>query len=133
MKTTIVLLLSVLLAACSTPGDLKSNNPEPAVFSVKAGYQTVLKRMVDQHRECAGGPLLPIGQLINDVQHYPDLRQATIVRGASGFGTQTHQVIEIRETAPNQTEVKLYQRWDGLRAKLGALYERWANGGGGCE
>lgn len=131
MKTTLMFFLAVLLAACSTPGDLKAGNPEPAVFKVKAGYQLVLKRLVDQYAECAGGPILPIGQVINDVQNYADLRQATITRGASGFGTQTHQVIEIRETAPNETEVKLYQRF--AVAKFGALYERWSNGGSGCE
>ena len=131
MKTTLILLLATLLTACSTPGDLKAGNPEPAVFKVKAGYQLVLKRIVDQHRECDGGPLLPVGQIINDVQNYPDLRTATIVRGASGFGTQTHQVIEIRQTVGDETEVKVFQRY--RIAQAGVLYTRWANGGKGCE
>lgn len=76
-------------------------------------------------------PLLPIGQVINDVQHYPDLRMATIIRGASGFGTQTHQVFDIKETAQNTTEVTFRQRF--ALAKFAAFYERIANGGVGCE
>lgn len=130
MKTIITLFLAALLAACSTPSDLKTNTP--SVFTVKTGYQLVLKRFNDQHMECAPLVLMPIGQLINDVQNYPDLRMATIVRGASGIGTQTHMVIEIRETAPNETEVKLY-RGEPLQSKLAVVYERWANGGKGCD
>ena len=133
MRMTITIFLAALLAACSTPGDLKTNNPEPAVFNVKVGYQLVLKRFNEQRKECAPVVLVPIGQSINDVQNYPDLRMATIVSGASGIGTQTHQVIEISETAPNETEVRLYERWPGLKAKHAVVYERWANGGKGCE
>lgn len=130
-RNILALALVFGLVACSTPGELKANNPVPAIFQVKAGYQLVLKRLVDQNNECATGPMLPIGQGINDVQNYPDLRQATIVRGTSGFGTQTNQLIEIKETVSNETEVKLYQRF--RLAKVGDLYERWANGGTGCE
>lgn len=131
MKVVISLLLAACLVACSTPSELKANNPEPASFKVKAGYQTVLKRIVEQHRECDSSPLLPIGQVINDVQNYPDLRSATIVRGSSGIGTQTGQVIEIAETVPGESDVKVYQRSGIPRAR--ALYERWANGGTGCD
>ena len=131
MKNLFLTLAALALSACSTPADLKRNNPEAAVFTVNAGYQTVLKRIVDQHRECDMVPILPIGQAINDVQNYTDLRTAIITRGASGVGTQTHQVIEITETAPGKTEVKLFQRF--RVAHWGKVYERWANGGTGCD
>lgn len=129
MKRLFLVLAVVLLAACSTPNDLKRDYP-PVSFKVQSGYQLVLKRLVDQHQECTSGPLLPIGQVINDMQHYPDLRMATIVRGASGFGSQTHQVFEIRETAPNETTVSFTQRF--AVAKFAAFYERVANGDKGC-
>lgn len=111
------------------PGDLKAGY-EPAVFTVNVGYQQVLKRFVDQHRECDLVPLLPLGTAINDVQNYSDMRMAVITRGASGVGTQTHQVIELRETAPGQTEVKLYQRF--RVAHFGEVYKGWALGGTAC-
>lgn len=123
-------VIVLLLAGCSTPEDLKRDY-QPYDFKVNAGYQLVLKRLVERYRECAASPLLPIGQVINDVQNYPDLRSATIVRGASGFGTQTHQVFDIRETGPGRTEVRFTQRF--AVAKFGALYEKWANGEGGCD
>lgn len=130
MKILFWVLVVFLLSACSTPSDLKRDYPSVS-FKVQAGYQLVLKRLVDNNQECTSGPILPIGQVINDVQHYPDLRTATIVRGASGFGSQTHQVFEIRETAPNETEVSFTQRF--AISKFGAFYERVANGGKGCE
>lgn len=130
MKNSISALFAVLLlAGCSTPSDLKRDHP-PVTFKVKANYQLVLKRLVDRNQECTSGPVIPIGQVINDVQHYPDLRSATIVRGASGFGSQTHQVFEIKETAPGETEVQFTQRF---RVEAwAAYYERVANGGDGC-
>lgn len=129
MEKLMLLLAAGVLAGCSTPGDLKAGN-EPAVFSVDVGYQQVLKRFVDQHRECDASPLLPLGTVINDVQNYSDMRMATITRGASGVGTQTHQVIELRETAPGRTEVKLYQRF--RVAHFAEVYKGWASGGTTC-
>ena len=129
-KILVIMAAAFVLAACSTPADLRRNHP-PITFTVKANYQLVLKRLVDRNQECTSGPLLPIGQVINDVQHYPDLRAATIVRGASGFGSQTHQVFDIKETAPGETEVSFTQRFR-IEA-WAAYYERVANGGGGCE
>jgi hypothetical protein len=73
---------------------------------------------------------LPIGQVINEVQNYPDLRMATIVRGASGVGSQTHQVFEIKETAANTTVVSFTQRF--AIQKFADFYERIANGATGC-
>lgn len=130
MRAIYLCACALLMAACSTPDDLRRDYP-PAVFKVQAGYQLVLKRLVEQYQECAAGPLLPIGQAINEVQNYPDLRTATIVRGASGFGSQTHQVFEVKETAPNETQVTFRQRF--ALAKWAAMYERWANGARGCE
>jgi len=120
---------AVLVVGCSTPADLKADRA-PAVFTVPVGYQLVLKRLVEQHQLCAMVPLLPIGQMINDVQNYPDLRMATITRGASGIGTQTHQVLELREVGAGQTEVKLYQRF--APEKFAKAYERNALGENVC-
>lgn len=128
-KQLSILALAAALTGCSTPGDLKRDYP-PVTFKADAGYQLVLKRLVDRHQECAMAPLLPLGQVINDVQNYPDLRSATIIRGASGIGSQTNQVFEIRETGPNQTEVSFTQRF--RVEHFAAYYERVANGGAGC-
>lgn len=125
MKMFAILFLLVLITGCSTPQDLKGGYT-PAEFKVKAGYQLVLKRFVDQHAECESGGLVLIGSVVNQVQNYPDLRFASITRGMTGIGTQIYQLIEIKEIAPNETEVKLYQRF--TVAKFGLIYERWANG-----
>ena len=125
----LVAVAVAVLAGCSTPADLKADRA-PTVFTVPVGYQLVLKRLVEQHQVCAMVPLIPIGQVINDVQNYPDLRMATITRGASGIGTQTTQVLELREVGAGQTEVKLYQRF--APEKFAKAYERNALGENVC-
>jgi hypothetical protein len=131
MKYVIAACVLAALGGCATsPQGMRSDESARRVFLVGANYQLVLKRLVENHAECASGPLLPIGQVINDVQNYPDLRAATIVRGASGFGTQTHQVFDIKETGPNQTEVSF---WMKMRTDHWAReYQRIAEGGKGC-
>lgn len=123
--------VAVVLAGCaSSPQGLRADSEAKRTFLVDASYQLVLKRLVDNHAECTSGPLLPIGQVVNDVQNYPDLRSATIVRGAMGFGTQIHQVLDIKETAPGQTEVAF---WMKLRTDYWAnFYRSIAQGGSGC-
>jgi hypothetical protein len=121
---------AVLVGCATSPQGMRSDDEAKRVFTVAAPYQLVLKRLVENHAECASGPLLPIGQVINDVQNYPDLRSATIVRGASGFGTQTHQVFDIRELTGNKTEVSF---WMKIRTDHWAHeYQRIAEGGKGC-
>ena len=126
-----VIGLAALASGCATsPQGMREDLASRRVFTVQEGYQLVLKRLVDNHQKCAMGPLLPIGQVINDVQNYPDLRMATIVRGASGFGSQTHQVFDIKETAPNRTEVSF---WMKMRTDHWAReYQRVAEGSTSC-
>lgn len=92
-----VLAIFVFLTGCaSTPQGLKDDQEAKRAFVVPENYQLVLKRIVEQNQECRAQPLLPIGQVIFDVQHYPDLKEATISSGASGFGTQIYEVINIQ-------------------------------------
>jgi hypothetical protein len=98
-------------------------------FEVNQPYQLTLKRIVDADQECTSGPLLPVGQVINDVQHYPDLREAKIVQGASGFGKQIYRVIAISEV-DGKSKVTLYakmRRDDQLK-----ILQRWASGDKTC-
>ncbi|WP_208800379.1 hypothetical protein ACCQ13_14840 [Xanthomonas sp. NCPPB 1638] len=127
----IVLLAAAVISGCATsPKGLEK--PEfSSTFTVDAPYQLVLKRIVEADRECRPTQLVPIGQVINDVHNYPDLREAKIVQGASGVGTQIYVVISIKELQSNHSEVTLYART--ARAKQSARLQRWAEGGGGCE
>lgn len=76
--------IAITLTACtSTPTDLMSRDSSiKRAFEIDASYQVVLKRLVDQHRECTSGPFLPFGQSIFDAHNYTDLKTATIVHGA---------------------------------------------------
>lgn len=123
--------MAAVLAGCaSTPGGMRTDADAKRVAMVEANYQLVLKRLVDHWAECGPQPVLPIGQAINDVQHYPDLRQASIVRGGQGFGTQILHVIDLRETAPGRTEMVTYTKvaTDTFAARM----MRVAGGASGC-
>lgn len=102
--------LLVLVGCASTPGGLRNDPEARRVMVLDVGYQTVLKRLVDWQAECVAGPLVPIGQVINDVQHYPDTRSASIVRGAMGMGTQIFEVIDLREISPGKTEMTFFAK-----------------------
>ena len=123
-------LVAALTGCAATPGSLKSDPSILRTFDVDAGYQIVLKRLVDQHRECTGGPLLPIGQVIFDVQNYTELKTATITHGASGFGTQIHLLTEITEPAPNKAHVKVWSYF--ATDRVVARIRKTAEGVEGC-
>ena len=121
----------LVLAGCaSTPDGLRADASAKRVVVLSVGYQTVLKRLVDHHRNCVAGPLLPIGSAINDVDHYPDLRMATIVRGAQGFGRDIFQVYDLVEVAPGSTRLTMYFPLGTDRQA--ALAKRVAEGDGAC-
>lgn len=124
--------IALALGGCaSTPGGMRDDPSVKRVVVLDLGYQTVLKRLVDWWGECGGSSMLPIGQLINDVQHYPDLRQATIVRGATGVGTQIHGVIDLREVGAGKTEMTTYYK---IRPDANAAQQRKAaEGSRSCE
>ncbi|HIE1100622.1 MULTISPECIES: hypothetical protein [Stenotrophomonas] len=124
------LVIAALLAGCATsPKGLE--RPEYAsAFTVDQGYQLTLKQIVAAIEECRPVQLLPVGQLINDVQNYSDLKEARIVQGASGVGTQIYKVIVLKEVE-QATTVTLYTR---MRAgeELEKL-KKWAMGSTDCR
>ena len=130
MRTLSILIFAALVAGCSsTPQGLEQ--PEFATsFRVDQPYQLTLKNIVDGDNACRSGPLLPVGQVINDVQHYPDLREAKIVQGASGIGRQIYRVISISEPAPGQSQVTIYAKHHG--DKIAGQYRAWAGGSTDC-
>jgi hypothetical protein len=122
--------LIALTACATTPGGLE--RPEYATaFEVAIPYQLALKNIVDADRECQQGPLLPIGQVIDDVQNYPDLGEAKIVKGSSGFGTQIYQVITVKAHGDSSAEVTLFSK--AHREKFAARLKRWAGGDKNCD
>lgn len=125
------LILCMVLAGCATsPANLQQ--PENAAsFTLAQPYQLTLKRIVEADGECQAVQLVPLGQTINDVQHYPDLREARIVKGASGVGRQIYQVIEVREPPQGGSEVTLYTKLH--RGKFLARLQRWATGDPACD
>ncbi|MDX9688803.1 hypothetical protein [Halopseudomonas formosensis] len=129
MKKIVLFAVLVVLSACATsPQGLE--RPEYATtFQLDQGYQLSLKNIVDGDEECRRGPLLPVGQVINDVHHYPDLREAKIVQGASGFGRQIYRVISVRGVDAG-TEVTVYAKHHG--AKIAEQYALWARGNRDC-
>lgn len=125
------LVFGMFASGCaSTPQGLKNDNEAKRTFEVAESYQTVLKRVVEQNLECRVQTLLPIGQVIFDVQHYPDLREATISSGISGIGTQIHHVISIQGPSAGKTSITT---WTNIRPDRFAKHiEKIALGGKGC-
>lgn len=121
---------TVLLAGCaSSPQGLEQ--PEYAsTFTLDQGYQLTLKHIVAAMGECRPVSLLPVGQAINDVQNYNDLKEARIVQGASGVGTQIYKVIVLKEVE-GVTTVTLYTKMHAAE-ELGKL-KKWALGGTACS
>lgn len=128
-----LILVAVLgLAGCaSTPGGLaQPGNAE--VFELDMGYQEALRNIAAGTRECGPVQILPLGQQINDTQHYPDLREGRITLGAAGVGTQITQVVDVREVAPGRTQVTVYAKHPRTRAAYVAHARRWATGDLSC-
>ena len=124
-------LVSALAGCASTPGGLAQPENE-ITFEVPMGYQEVLRNIAAGTRECAPVQLLPLGQQINDVQHYPDMRQGRITMGASGVGTQIYQVIDVLETQPGRTKVSVFAKNGRARDTFSARARRWAEGDMAC-
>lgn len=118
-----------MLAACATTPANMEQPENAASFTVDQPYQLTLKRIVEADDNCRVGPLLPVGQVINDVQNYPDLREARIVQGSSGVGRQIHEVTTVKEIN-GQSVVTVYTKM--RRAKRAATLERWAAGDPTC-
>ena len=132
MRKSMMIAALALSGCASTPGGLQK--PEYATtFTIDAGYQQVLKNIADGTRECPPFQMLPIGQQINDVQHYPDLREGKITLGSSGIGTQIIQVIEVRESQPGKAQVTVYTKAAASRATYVANAKRWASGDFLCK
>ncbi|WP_426800997.1 hypothetical protein [Xanthomonas campestris] len=130
MKRIACIALLILTSCASSPKGLEK--PEFASsFVVDTSYQLALKRIVEADGECRPKPLVPVGQTINDVQNYPDLREAKIVQGASGVGTQIYTVITIKEIETGRTEVTLYAK--ATRERQVVRLKRWVEGGSGCK
>jgi hypothetical protein len=130
---SIAIALSTImgLAACATsPANLKQPEYRSSV-TVPQPYQLALKRIVEGDRECAPAQLVPIGQVISDVQNYPDLRMGTITKGASGVGTQIYQVIEVHEVDAGTAEIILFTKAN--RDKFLRRLERWSTGDTSCK
>lgn len=130
VRTALALCALVCAGCASTPGGMRGDPDAKRVMVIEAGYQVVLKRLVDWNAECVGGPVAPIGQVINDVQHYPDMRTASIVRGAMGVGTQIFEVIDLREISPGRTEMTFYAK--ASTDTRAAAKRRIAEGAGRC-
>ncbi|MCD9046791.1 hypothetical protein [Luteimonas sp. MHLX1A] len=113
----------VLLSGCAmSPQGLE--RPEFAsVFLVDQPYQLTLKNIVESEQSCRRAPLVPLGGAIDDVHHYPDLREAKIVYGAEGFGRQIYQVTHINEV-DGGSQVTVYAR--SALDKRTNLMRRWA-------
>lgn len=129
MRRLSVVIAALLVGCATSPKGLE--RPEYAsTFTVDQGYQLTLKRMVAAIEECRPVQLLPVGQAINDVQNYSDLKEARIVQGASGVGTQIYKVIVLKEVE-QVTTVTLYTR---MRAgeELEKL-KKWASGSAECK
>jgi hypothetical protein len=131
MNRLMVVAIIVLAGCASTPGKLAQ--PENAeTFELEMGYQEALRNIAAGTRECAPLQMLPLGQQINDTQHYPDMRQGRITLGASGVGTQITQVVDVQESEPGKTKVTVYAKHPRTRAAYARNARRWATGDMSC-
>lgn len=106
-----ILMAALAMAGCaSTPQGLKDDPQAKRSFTVEGNYQAVLKRLVENRQECRHQPLIPLGQVILDVHHYPELREGSIVEGASGVGTQIYVVITVKGDGQDQTTVTTWTK-----------------------
>lgn len=129
MRILMIAAVALLAGCSSTPQGLQQ--PEFATtFTVDQPYQLTLKNIVAGDNACRSNSLVPLGQVINDVEHYPDLREAKIVQGASGVGRQIYRVTTISEPAAGQSLVTIYSRT--MRDKLTDQYRTWATGSTDC-
>jgi hypothetical protein len=124
--------VAALATGCaSTAGGLEQ--PQyAATFTVDQPYQLTLKNIQAGDQECRPFQLVPIGQQIDDVQNYPDLREAKIIQGASGIGRQIYDVITIKEV-DGKSVVTHYRKGDRARRNVSARTERWAKGSTSCD
>ena len=129
-RTTLAGISLVAIVGCSTSPAGMEQPENASSFTIDQPYQLTLKRIVDADAECRRAPLLPVGQVINDVQHYPDLREAKIVQGAQGVGRQIYAVIDIRENDAG-SQVTLYAK--SAREKHLKRLQRWASGDTDCK
>lgn len=130
LKACSFVFFLAVTGCASTPQGLKDDPEAKRTFEVAENYQLVLKRIVEQNQECRAQPLLPIGQVIFDVQHYPDLKEATISSGASGFGTQIYYVINIHGSHTGGAQITT---WSKIRTDEFAKHiAKIAAGGKGC-
>lgn len=121
------------LAGCaSTPGNLAQPD-NAASFELERGYQEALRDIAAGTRECPPPQFLPLGQQINDTQHYPDLREGRITLGASGVGTSITQVVDVKEIAPGRTRVTVYAQHPRTREVYVERAKRWAAGDMSCS
>lgn len=121
---------AALIGCATSPGSMREDQAAKRSAVLDLPYQLVLKRIVDQYAECTPAPILPIGTMINDVHHYPDLKTASITRGAEGIGRQIHQVIDIAASPTGGTQLTVFSKMatDGWFSKI----KGWAQGGTGC-
>lgn len=111
ISSIFVATVAMVLAGCaSSPQGMRDDPEAKRSGIIKVNYQVALKRLNNWYRECVWGPLLPIGQSINEIVHLPELREASIVRGSSGFGTQITAVIELRGIDDQTTELTTYKK-----------------------
>lgn len=126
-----IIFLALTISGCATtPAGLEK--PEYAhQFVVDQPYQTTLKNIVEANAECQTSPLFPLGQIINDIHDYSNLKEAKIVHGASGVGTQIYKVISVKEIN-SKSNVVFYSK----ASKAGEIFlrlQRWAIGSKDCS
>jgi len=131
LRTAVIACTLALVGCASTPEGLKANPDNRKATTVPVGYQLAFKRITETLRECSSSPLLPVGQSLNEARLYPDLKTGTLTLGASGFGTQIFQHLEINAANESSTELVLYSAAKP-QANLDR-YARWASGNSSCE
>lgn len=131
MKLLLTALAALAAGCASTPEGLKADPSNRKAVTVAVNYQLAFKRITEAHRECAPLQLLPVGQVINEAHLYPDMKMGTLTIGASGFGTQIRQHLEITASGNASTELVLFA---GTRPQAFLnRYEKWAKGQAVCD
>jgi hypothetical protein len=126
----LVLPFVLFLSGCAgSPYQMRTHPDRTREFTVEADYETVYARIVEPLRARIVPAALTFGSNTGiDADLYARSKAATISAWYTGFGRNYPMVIDMKETAPNKTLVRIYYSNAGAWPSIARNVEAWAQG-----